>query len=107
MALSTKRCAFNREFDPSITPLKRYDMPFSAYDSDALRLLSAALSDALETFRKSKGRALTETETSDLGIKLTANLMAAFDNGEREPAALKRAALRGVYVASDKVTTDV
>jgi hypothetical protein len=32
-------------------------MPFSAYYSDALRLLSAALSDALDSLGKSKGRA--------------------------------------------------
>jgi hypothetical protein len=41
-------------------------MSFSAYDSDALRVLSAALSDTLDTVRKSTGRELTETETSDL-----------------------------------------
>ena len=55
-------------------------MPFSAYDSDALRLLSAALSDALDSLGKSKGRALTETETSDFSEKT--HLMAVFDNGE-------------------------
>jgi hypothetical protein len=59
-------------------------------------LLSAALSDALATLGKSQGRALSETETSDFSKKLARNLMAVFDNGEREPAALKRAALRGV-----------
>jgi hypothetical protein len=82
-------------------------MPFSAYDSDALRLLSEALSDALDTLGKSKGRALTETETSDFSKKLTANLMAVFDNGERDPAAFKRAALRSVYASSGKVMSDV
>ena len=45
-------------------------MPFSAYDSDALRLLSAVFSDALDSLGKSKGRALTETETSDFRKKL-------------------------------------
>ena len=33
-------------------------MPFSAYDFDALRVLSAALSDTLDTLRKSAGRPL-------------------------------------------------
>jgi len=66
------------------------------YDSDDLRLLSAALSDALGLVQKSAGGPLTETETSDFSKKLAANLMAVFDNGEREPAALMRAALRGV-----------
>jgi hypothetical protein len=82
-------------------------MPFSAYDSDALRLLSAALSEALDTLRKLNGRALTETETADFSKKLAANLMAVFDNGEREPAVLTRAALRGVYASSSRVTSDV
>jgi hypothetical protein len=82
-------------------------MPFSAYDSDALRLLSAALSDALDSLGKLKGRALTETETLDFSKKLTANLMSVFDNGERDPAALKRAALRGVYASSGKVMSGV
>jgi hypothetical protein len=82
-------------------------MPFSAYDSDALRLLSAALSDALDTLRKLNGRALTETETSDVSKKLTANLMAVFDNGERDLAVLTRAALRGVYASSPSVMSNV
>jgi len=69
-------------------------MSFSAYNSDALRLLSTALADAMGTLRKSNRNVLTETETSDLSRKLTANLMAVFDNGERKPAALARAALR-------------
>ena len=77
-------------------------MPFSAYDSDALRVLSAALSDTLDILRKSAGRPLTETETSDLSRKLAANLMAAFDDGKREPSALRRAALHGVYTSTGK-----
>ena len=82
-------------------------MPFSAYDSDALRLLSAALSDALDTLRKLNGHALTETETADFSKKLTANLMAVFDNGERDLEVLTRAALRGVYGSSRKVMSNV
>jgi hypothetical protein len=82
-------------------------MPFSAYESDALRVLSAALSEALDTLRKLNGRALTETETSDFSKKLAANLMAVFDNGERDPAVLSRAALRGVYASSGRVMSDV
>jgi hypothetical protein len=82
-------------------------MPFSAYDSDALRVLSAALSDTLDTLRKSMGREFTETETSTFSKKLTANLMAAFDDGKREPAALRRAALAGVYVSLRPAMSDV
>jgi hypothetical protein len=64
-------------------------MRLSAYDSDALRLLSAALSDALGILRKSAGGLLTETETSDSSKRLADNLFRAFDSGERNPAALK------------------
>jgi hypothetical protein len=69
---------------------------YSAYDSDDLCLLSAALSEALGLVRKSAGGPLTETETSDFSERLAANLFRVFDSGERDPAALKRAALKGV-----------
>jgi hypothetical protein len=82
-------------------------MPFSDYDSDALRVLSAALSGALDSVRKSKGRALTEPETSKLSKKLAANLMAAFDDGNREPGALRHAALEGEYVSLGTSMSDV
>jgi hypothetical protein len=55
-----------------------------------------ALSDALEVVRESAGGALTETETSDFTKRLADNLLTAFDTGERDPAALKRSALRGI-----------
>jgi len=74
-------------------------MSFSAYDTEALRLLTTALAEALVTFRASKRTALTETETSDVTRKITANLMTAYDNGERAPAALARVALQGVAMA--------
>ena len=67
---------------------------------DDLRLLSAALSDALGLVQKSAGGPLTETETSDFRERLAANLFVVFDSGERDPAALKRAALKGVLWAS-------
>ena len=74
-------------------------MQFSAYNFDDLCLLSAALSEALALVRKSAGGPLTETETSDFSEKLAANLFRAFDSGERDPAALKLAALQGIEVA--------
>jgi len=74
-------------------------MPLSAYDSDALRALSAALSGALDSIRKSEGRELTETEGSDFSKRLADNLMAAFDDGKREPAALGAPRLTGKELA--------
>jgi hypothetical protein len=82
-------------------------MPFAGYDSDALRLLSAALSGALDSLEKSKGSALTEAETSEFGKRLTVILISVFDEGEREPAALKRAALHGVGASSGNGSHDV
>jgi len=79
-------------------------MPFSAYDSDALRLLSAALSEALESVRKSAKRPLTESETAGFSKRLAAQLMEVFDRGERDPAALKRAALQGIYLSAEAVS---
>ena len=70
------------------------------YDFDDLCLLSAALSDALGLVQKSVGGPLTETETSDFRERLAANLFLAFDFGERDPAALKRAAIKGVLWTS-------
>ena len=72
-------------------------MPFSAYDSHAIRLLSAALSDALEVVRATLGGRLTEDEASDFTKKLAENLLRVFDSGERDPAALKQAALEGIF----------
>jgi hypothetical protein len=71
----------------------------SAYDSADLCLLSVALSEALALVRKSAGGPLTEIETSDFSERLAANLFRAFDSGERDPAALKLAALQGILTA--------
>jgi hypothetical protein len=71
-----------------------------AYDSDDLRLLSAALSAAMGVVRNYAGGLLTSTETSDFSTRLARNLMEVFDSGERDPAALERAALQGVLWAS-------
>jgi hypothetical protein len=74
----------------------RYEVQDSAYDSDDLRLLSAAHSEALETIREVAAGPLTPPEISDFSRRLAQNLMSVFDAGERNPAALRRAALKGV-----------
>ena len=75
-------------------------MPFSrVYDPDAIRLLSAVLEDAAKSFRGSVTSLNGEIETG-LTKRLAENLMNAFDRGEREPAALRRAALEGVSRAA-------
>ncbi len=76
-------------------------MLFSAYDSDGLRALSAAFSDAMGTV-KSAGGVLTERERSDFSKRISENLMKAFDLGERNTTVLRRVALRGVFVSARK-----
>ena len=49
--------------------------------------------------QKCAGGPLTESEMSDFSKKFADNLFRAFDSGERDPAALKLAALQGIDVA--------
>ena len=80
----------------------RARVSFSAYDSDALRLLSGALADAFVTVRTSAAHPLTEIETANLTKRIADNLMSFYDRGERDPSALKRAALEGIAVLPGK-----
>ena len=68
-------------------------MPFSAYDSEAVRRLSCAFADAMDAHRKSAGRPLSANETALLSKRMVDNLMKTYDSGERDPEALKRAAM--------------
>jgi hypothetical protein len=74
-------------------------MLFSAYGSNAVRALTPALSDALAFLDKSAARVLTGAEKTDFRNNIARNLMDAYDAGERDPKALNRAALRGVFVS--------
>ena len=74
-------------------------MPFSAYDSDALRVLTPALSEALEVLNKSAARNLTSAEKAHFRNSVARNLMDAYDCGERDPKALNQLGLRGLFVA--------
>ena len=71
-------------------------MLFSAYDSNAIRLLSPAHSGSLGIIQKSLKRALAESEKTDFSKTIAENLMKAYDFGERNPEALSRAALQGI-----------
>jgi hypothetical protein len=68
-------------------------MPFGAYNSNGVRLLCGALADSLEYVRKATGRELSEAEVSDIRKTLVHRLTIAHDSGERDPDALKRAAV--------------
>ena len=67
--------------------------------NDTIRLISFALSDALEKVLECMGVPHSQTELLALIKRLTDNLMEAFDLGEREHLALKSAALRGMFDA--------
>jgi len=72
-------------------------MDFSAYNSSDVRLLSAAHSEAMGLVRRASGHSLSEVETSAVSTRLVNNLMKTHDSGERDPKALKRAALQGIF----------
>jgi hypothetical protein len=72
---------------------------FSSYNSLGVRALSGAYADALGYARLVLPRKLSTEEDTLLGERLTQNLMDAHDSGERDPGALRRAALRGVLVS--------
>jgi hypothetical protein len=66
-------------------------MPPHVCDQDAIRILSAAM----EVVCGLPSRPLGKDEIAKFSKLLTENLLAAFDLGEREPAALHRAANEG------------
>ena len=72
-------------------------MPFAAYNSNGVRLLCGALANSLEYVRKATGRELIEAEVSDIRKTLVHHLTMAHDSGERDPDALKRAAVRSAF----------
>jgi hypothetical protein len=74
-----------------------FAMPFAAYNSDGVRLLSGVLADAMISARKTVGHQLSEAEGSELNKRLVRGLAEAHDSGERNPDALERAALRSAF----------
>jgi hypothetical protein len=72
-------------------------MPFAAYDSSGVRLLSGVLADAMISARKTVGHQLSEAEGSELNKRLVRSLSEAHDSGERNPDALERSALRELF----------
>ena len=72
-------------------------MPFAAYDSNGVRLLSGVLADAMISARKTVGHQLSEAEGSELNKRLVRSLSEAHDSGERDPDLLKRSALRELF----------
>ncbi len=71
-------------------------MQFSAYDSNGLRLLSPALSEAMVELQQTIKHPLDEAEKAAFSNRLVDNLSKAYDAGVLEPSALKVAALRAI-----------
>jgi hypothetical protein len=71
-------------------------MPPHVYDSYAIRILPAALGAAMRGVNSPPSRPLGKDEIAKLSKRITNNLLAAFDLGEREPTALRRAAIEGI-----------
>ena len=76
-----------------------FTLPFAAYNSSGVRLLCDALADSLEYVRKATERELSEAEVSDVRKTLVHRLTLDHDSGERNPDALRRAALREVFAS--------
>lgn len=77
-------------------------MQFSSYNSSGVRALSNAYHEALGFAHSALPRKLNEQEEAVLSRALTRNLMDAHDSGERDPEALRRAALQGVLTSASK-----
>jgi hypothetical protein len=74
--------------------------------SDGVRLLCGAFADSLEYVRKATGCELSEAEVVDVRKTLVHRLAMDHDFGEREPDALKRAALREVFASNARALSD-
>ena len=74
-------------------------MLFSAYNSDGLRTLSTAHSDAMESVRQATAHQLSEADRSRISDSLAKALMKAHDAGERDLGVLKSAALQRVFAS--------
>jgi hypothetical protein len=78
-------------------------MLFSPRKTLGVRVLSNAHSDALGHVCAALPGKLNKFEEAVLSKRLTRNLMDAHDSGERDPDALRRAALRGVLGAKARI----
>ena len=74
-------------------------MLFSSQNSSGVRVLSNAYVDAREFVQSILPRKLNDHEETLLSRRITRNLIDAHDSGEREPGALRRAALVGVLAS--------
>jgi hypothetical protein len=74
-------------------------VPFSTYDANALRVVTPALFEALTTINRSAPRALSDAQKAYFRNRIIRNVTDAYDSGEHDPEALKRAALRGLFVS--------
>ena len=75
-------------------------MTRSLHNATSIRILAAALGAAFSEFDGSRGSARTNHEKADLSRKLTRTLLEALEAGERDPEALKRAALAAIEYPS-------
>ena len=67
-------------------------MPFRAYDPEGVKILSAALKEAKAEFAQT-APFLSPTQWEGVSLEMVRRLMKAYDNGERNPDELRKAAL--------------
>jgi len=76
-------------------------MPFSEYDPDTARFLSALLSEIIDAVERSARFPRTEAEMADISTQIAISLIKGYRRGERDPSTLKRSSLRHVRCFED------
>ena len=72
------------------------NVPVSAYDSDAICLLSTAVEQTMSTADQHR----SASEVAEFNRAVTRKLIEAFDGGERDPDALRRVGVEALTAAA-------
>jgi hypothetical protein len=75
-------------------------MTASAYDTHAIHALASALDDVLADLEHRRERPIGVAEKRNLTMNVTQRLLEAYDDGERDLEALRRAGAAGVVAAA-------
>lgn len=75
-------------------------MTASAYDHHAINTLALALDDVLADLERRRQRPIGVAEKRNLTMNVTQRLLEAYDDGERDLDALRRAGAAGLVVVA-------
>lgn len=71
-------------------------MVASAYETQAINALASALDDVIADLERHGERPIGVAEKRNLTLNVTQRLLEAYDDGERDPEALRRAGAAGL-----------